>query len=218
MKSIRSAIIIIIILVISVPSTLAQSGDFLNEVGIQAVPDGMTFEEYRDANRRLLPAVLISSAIPIPGMMHFQAGEKKTGRMLAGVAALSGLAIISGIASMEEGDEYRDTEYGFVDIDNVRYEKIPILIYDDNGVENNAYELRELHKKQELSGAGVFLIATGALLLVSDYVYDWWHGIDTIQMKRDRVRYKYGQQMRFGMAPIYSPENGTAGVQLAFTF
>ncbi len=218
MKSRTSFFLAVVFLLFMSFGAFAQSGDFLNEVGIQSVPDGMTFEEYRDANRRLLPAVLISSAIPVPGMMHFQAGEKRMGRILAASAAIGGLAIISGLASMEESDEYRDSDYAFVDIDNIRYEKIPILIYDENGTENNAYQLRELHKKMELSGAGVFLIASGALVLISDYVYDWWHGIDTIQMKRDMVRFKYGQQMKFGMAPLIVPENGTAGIQVAFTF
>ncbi|MFC2170350.1 hypothetical protein ACFLQJ_00060 [Calditrichota bacterium] len=199
-------------------SANAQGGDLLNEAGIQAVPEGMTYEEYRDANRRLMPAVLMSTFLPVPGMMHFQAEEKRTGYYLLGAAGAGIVSIVAGIATASESDEYMDSDYATVDINNVRYEKIPVLIYDENGNENTAFHLKELSKKAEINGAGAALIVLGAGLIVADYVYDWWHGINVIQEKRDRVRYKYGKQIRFGMNPIYDPENGSAGVQLGFTF
>ncbi len=47
-------------------------GDILNEAPLMAVPEEMTFEEYRDMNRRLTVGLALA-AIPIPGMVHFYA-------------------------------------------------------------------------------------------------------------------------------------------------
>ncbi|MDP8206059.1 MAG: hypothetical protein P9L92_05290 [Candidatus Electryonea clarkiae] len=218
MKSLKIFFVFALVLLLHSTHSFAQGGDLLNEMGFQTVPDGMTYEEYRDANRRLAPAVLMAAAIPVPGMMHFQAGEKKRGYYLLGGAFVGAVSILSGIATASEGDEYKETDYGYIDIDNVRYEKIPILVYDDNGVENKAYALKELGKESEISGAGVFLVALGGGILIADYIYDWWHGINVIQEKRDKVRYKYGKQISLGMAPIYNPENGAAGIQLGLKF
>jgi hypothetical protein len=217
MKRTLTVIVILMLIAITSTETLAQMGDFLNETGFHGIPSEMTFDEYRDANRRLLPAILMSSAVPIPGMMHFQANEKKTGYKILGAGIIGGITIIAGFASFEEGDKYKDSDYTTIDIGKKRYEKIPILIYDEDGTPNTAYQLKELKKEQD-AGAGGALIALGAGILLADYIYDWWHGIHVIQLKRDKVRYKYGQQIKLGMVPTYDPHNGAAGIKLGFNF
>jgi len=53
-----------------------SGGDLLNETPLYPVPAEMTFEEYQDMNRRLTIGLALTS-IPIPGIVHSYAGEKK---------------------------------------------------------------------------------------------------------------------------------------------
>ncbi len=74
-------------------------GDILNEAPLMPVPEEMTFEEYRDMNRRLTVG-LVLAAIPIPGVIHFYADEPKTGWRILGTAAGGVLGIAVGALSM----------------------------------------------------------------------------------------------------------------------
>ena len=56
-------------------SSTLNRGDILSETPLYPVPQEMTFEEYQDMNRRLSQG-FIWSAIPIPGVTHYYAGEK----------------------------------------------------------------------------------------------------------------------------------------------
>ena len=200
-------------------SVASAQGDLLNEAVIQPVPEGMTFEEYRDANRRLISGVIVSSLVPVPGMMHFYAGEKKTGYQLLGVSGLGLLSIVAGIATMsEESDDWEDSDFEFVDIGNKRYEKIPVFIYEEDSASNTGYTLKELHKKPETTGIGVALLIVGGGAIIFSHLYDWIHGIHMIELKRDRVRYKYGKQLSFSMEPMIEPQKGVAGISLGMKF
>ncbi len=218
MRKTTCVIILFLCLSLSVSDIIAQ-GDLLNEMKLHPIPDEMTFEEYRDANRRLLSGVLVSSLVPVPGMMHFYAGEKKTGYRLLGVTGLGLLSIFGGLASSyAEGDEWEDSDFETVDIGSQRYEKIPVLIYEDNGVENTGYTLKKLHKEREGDALGISLMILGGGAIVFCHIYDWIHGIQTIEQKRDRVRFKYGKQLSFSMNPMIDPEKNFAGVSLGVKF
>jgi hypothetical protein len=194
----------------------AQPGDILNEVAIHPVPAQMTFEEYRDANRRLAPGILLSATVPIPGMMHFYAGEKSTGYKLLGMGIAGGVSILAGASMSEDNGKYEKTDFGTIDLDGNRYERIPDLLHSVGP--DTVFTLRKLNKKHDLPGGGKVLVIAGAGLLIADYLYDWWHGIHIIGLKRDRVRYKYGTQMQFGLQPMYDPKTGSTGIMLGFTF
>ena len=91
------------------PLTGAPAQEDLNEVPLVPLPEGMTWEEYRDMNRRLSVGLALS-AIPVPGMMHFYAGEPKTGRRLLTTGLLGAASIvatapgsITAFASRSEG-------------------------------------------------------------------------------------------------------------------
>ena len=71
-------------------SAIAQ--DVLTEPPLVPIPEEMTWEEYRDMNRRLSVGLALS-AIPVPGMIHYYAGEPETGRRLL-VTGLLGAASI----------------------------------------------------------------------------------------------------------------------------
>ena len=186
-------------------------GDILNEVPLMPVPEGMTFEEYRDMNRRLTVGLALA-AIPIPGMIHFYANERKTGWRILGTAAGGVISIAIGALSMEDGD-FPDSDYELVILNERHYEKIPTGIFGSD----TTFTLHEIMRKRE--GAGGLLILIGAVVLVSDIAYDFIHGIKIIEEKRDRVRYKYGQQISgLRLEPSFVPQVGAVGVKLSFAF
>ena len=80
-------------------------GDVLNESPLTPVPADMTFEEYRDMNRRLTIGLLLT-AFPVPGLIHDYANEKKTAKRIRRIALGSvGLIIVGGsMAKDDEGD------------------------------------------------------------------------------------------------------------------
>ncbi len=186
-------------------------GDILNEAPLMPVPEEMTFEEYRDMNRRLTVG-LVLAAIPIPGMIHFYADEPKTGWRILGTAAGGVLGIAVGALSMEEGD-FPDSDYETVVLNERHYEKIPTGI----SLNDTTYRLNEITRERE--GAGGLLVLLGAVVLISDIAYDFIHGIKVIEEKRDRVRYKYGQQISsIGLEPSFDSEAGAVGVKFSYAF
>jgi hypothetical protein len=64
----------------------------------------------------------------------------------------------------------------------------------------------------------VALIVVGAGLLIADILYDFIHGVRTIEKKRDAVRYKYGRSMKLGFQPRLDLEKQSVGVGLALNF
>ena len=85
-------------------SAVAQgTGDVLNEAPLIPIPQDMTYEEYQDMNRRISTG-LMRSAIPVPGMMHFYAGEPTTGKWLLATGLAGVASMIAGAALWEEGE------------------------------------------------------------------------------------------------------------------
>ena len=80
MKKIR---LVWMLALVALPRMVAAQGlgDVLNEAPLVPVPQQMSYEEYRDMNRRLTVGLALR-AIPVPGMLHFYAGETKTGKRL----------------------------------------------------------------------------------------------------------------------------------------
>ena len=188
-------------------------GDLLNEAPLMAIPKEMTFEEYQDMNRRLTVGLALW-AIPIPGMIHFYANEPKTGWLILGTAAGGALSILAGAMAQEEGNfpESDFDLYKVNDGDNERrFEKIPFQISGSD----TTYSLREIFKQNK--GGGNLLVLLGAAVLITDIVYDFVHGVRVIEEKRDRVRFKYGQQLSgLRIEPAFNPETRSAGIKLSF--
>ncbi|MFB0515725.1 MAG: hypothetical protein ACETWG_03865, partial [Candidatus Neomarinimicrobiota bacterium] len=107
-------------------------GDLLNEAPLTKIPEEMTFEEYQDMNRRLTVG-LVLAAIPVPGMIHFYAGEKKTGWLILGTAAASVGAMLAGALVAEE-DDFPESDFDLFILNpgdkekERRFEKIPIEV------------------------------------------------------------------------------------------
>ena len=198
---------------------LGGGGDVLNEVPIWPVPAEMTMEEYRDANRRLGVGLALMS-IPIPGTLHFHAGEKRAGWKHVGAAVLGGASIIVGAAMMDnDKNEWDKSDFEIVDVTGEsgkieRYKKIPIT--EEAGV--FTYRLKRLERKTD--GAGAAFVVLGAGLFVGQILHDWIAGIKTIERKRDAVRYKYGKTSgyRVSLNPDMNIERGSLGAKLSVRF
>ena len=188
--------------------------DILNENPINPVPKEMTFEEYKDMNRRLNVGLLLA-AIPIPGMIHHYAGEQKIAKNIRWVAAGSILAIIGGAVSMKE-DGWKGSPYEIYienqgTNDEKRYQKIPI------GETGGEIDYKYVELEKQYSGA-FFLVPLGISVLIGDYLYDYIYGIRTIENKRDKIRFKYGKKLDFSFTPTYDIINNTAGINFAYEF
>ena len=189
--------------------------DLLNENPIYPIPAEMTFEEYQDMNRRLGVGLLLA-AIPIPGTIHDYAGEEKIAKKIRWVAAGSVVSIIIGAISTKEGN-WEESPYETYTLnkgeeDELRYEMIPI----GSVGTDIEYDYVELHKTR--TGGATFLIPLGISVLLADYLYDYIHGIKTIENKRDKVRFKYGKNLDFAINPIYDINKGMAGINFSCKF
>ena len=182
-------------------SSTLNSGDILSETPLYPVPQEMTFEEYQDMNRRLSQG-FIWSAIPIPGVTHYYAGEKAKAKKLFFIG-LGGVACFFTGAILSDDPEWPVYDPNIHIIHNEgsdnerRYEKIPI------GVDGTdlQYSLKEIRK--ESSGRGGGLMALGAIIILGDFIYDRFKGIYLIEQKRDRVRFKYGKQINISFFPTF---------------
>ncbi|MBT4369321.1 MAG: hypothetical protein HOD18_02090 [Candidatus Marinimicrobia bacterium] len=202
----------------SLNSQSVPGGDMLTETPLYPVPAEMTFEEYQDMNRRLTIGLALTS-IPIPGIVHRYAGEKKKARRLFMIGA-GGLGLMIAGASMMGVEEWPESDYDLMKLnageDNeIRYEKIPIKQIGDD-IENIEYKLIPMNKQRDGSGGG--LIILGALVLVGDIFYDWLHGWKMIINKRDAVRYKYGQQIQVSVRPEVNLNTQSAGINFRLFF
>jgi hypothetical protein len=196
-------------------SQSVSGGDMLTETPLYPVPAEMTFEEYQDMNRRLTIGLALTS-IPVPGIVHRYAGEKKKARRLFMIGA-GGLGLMIAGASMMGEEKWPESDYNLMILnageDNeIRYEKIPINQLGDD-IE---YKLIPMNKQRGGSGGG--LIILGALVLVGDIFYDWLHGWKMIVNKRDAVWYKCGQQIQVSIKPGVNLNTQSAGVNFGLFF
>ena len=182
----------------------------LNENQIYPIPEEMTFEEYQDMNRRLEVGLLLA-AIPIPGTIHNYAGEEKIAKKIRWIAAGGLASIIIGAISTKEGD-WEESQYETIDLNDKRYEMIPL----GSVGQDIEYKYVELHKAS--TGGANFLIPLGVGVLLVDYLYDYIHGIKTIENKRDKVRFKYGKKIDFSFEPTYDINTNMAGVNFSYKF
>lgn len=199
----------------SLNSQSVPGGDMLTETPLYPVPAEMTFEEYQDMNRRLTIGLALTS-IPIPGIVHRYAGEKKKARRLFMIGA-GGLGLMIAGASMMGEEKWPESDYETFPLNDgedneIRYEKIPINQVGDD-IE---YKLVPMNKQRGGSGGG--LIILGALVLVGDIFYDWLHGWKMIINKRDAVRYKYGQQIQVSVRPEVNLNTQSAGINFRLFF
>ena len=86
----------------------------------------------------------------------------------------------------------------------------------ESGEELIHYNLKEIQK--ESVGRGGFLMLAGIAIILGDLVYDRIVGLRLIEQKRDKVRFKYGQNLNFTFHPRISPMKNGIGLSLKFNF
>ena len=202
-----STIILIIIF------NFSFSYDILDETPIHPIPEEMTFEEYKDMNRRLTMGLVLSS-FSVPGIIHDYAGESKTAKKIRWSVVGGLLSMIIGASASEEGD-WVDSPYDIYIInegedDEIRYEMIPQGSIGDDII----YDYVQLEK--DYGDGGLIILGMG--VIVASYMYDYIHGIKIIEEKRDKVRFKYGKMSNFTLMPTYDLNDQTAGIKLSYNF
>ena len=216
MKKISTCFLLAQCLTLSQTSNSITNADPLSETPLYPVPEEMTFEEYEDMNRRLSQALLWSS-IPLPGITHYYAGEKKMAKRLFYVG-MGGLAcIIGGSLSMSEStwpdyDENLHIIHNQGTDNERRYERVPVSMEGDI----IHYDLKEIFKQSDGSGGG--LVALGVVVLIGDFIFDRLKGLHLIEKKRNKVRYKYGQELKFTYEPSLYFSNNLNGIGMELTF
>ena len=216
MKKISTCFLLAQCLTLSQTSNSITNADPLSETPLYPVPEEMTFKEYEDMNRRLSQALLWSS-IPLPGITHYYAGEKKMAKRLFYVG-MGGLAcIIGGALSMTEPtwpdyDENLHIIHNQGTEDEKRYERVPISMEGDI----IHYNLKEIYKQSDDSGGG--LVALGVMVLISDFIFDRLKGLHLIEKKRNKVRYKYGKELKFTYKPFIHFSDNLNGLGMELTY
>ncbi len=216
MKKISTCFLLAQCLTLSQTSNSITNADPLSETPLYPVPEEMTFEEYEDMNRRLSQALLWSS-IPLPGITHYYAGEKKMAKRLFYVG-MGGLAcIIGGALSMTEPtwpdyDENLHIIHNQGTEDEKRYERVPISMEGDI----IHYNLKEIYKQSDDSGGG--LVALGVMVLIGDFIFDRLKGLHLIEKKRNKVRYKYGKELKFTYKPFIHFSDNLNGLGMELTY
>jgi len=206
MKKILTCSLLAQCLTLSQTSNNITNADPLSETPLYPIPEEMTFEEYEDMNRRLSQALLWSS-IPLPGITHYYAGEKRMAKRLFYIGMGGLVCIIGGSLSMSEStwpsyDENLHIIHNEGTENERRYERVPESMEGDI----IHYNLKEIYKQNNGSGSG--LIALGVAVLVGDFIFDRLRGLHLIEKKRNSVRYKYGQQLKFTHKPsLYFSNN-----------
>lgn len=189
-----------------------------HRASIAPVPPGMSFEEFEDVNRTVLGGL---PWLVVPGGLHFYANDNTRGWILAGTAAAGVVAIILGAATSGEGDGDFATDHEVVSFgegDKERfYAKAPVhrtetTAADGTVTSETQYRLDQVGR--EGGGGGGLLIVLGSMALVSSYVADFFHGMHTIRLKRNRARYEYGKraaELKLLPTVAVDPEGGGAG-------
>jgi len=212
------------VLIISMLSSLLlcqsnQQSEILSETPLHPIPAEMTFEEYQDMNRRMSLGVGLAF-IPIPGIVHRYAGEKKIANKLTYIS-LGGLAsLIVSMSDNIEKKEWRDSDYEVLIMNKgleneTRFEKIPIEMTENDSIR---YKLNQVYERVSYSGGSPALGAIGLIAIVGSYYYDVFHGLKTIHDKREQVRYKYGKEIKFSLRPSYDVFASKAKLNLDFHF
>ena len=194
--------------------------DPLSETPLYPIPKEMSFEEYQDMNRRMSQALLWSS-IPIPGITHYYACDVKKAKKLFYIGLGGFVCITVGALSLEDAEWPKNTDNYFIQNmgqENERwFEKIPTSLHiSDSGEELIHYNLKEIQK--ERAGGSGFLMLTGIAIILGDLVYDRIVGLRLIEQKRDKVRFKYGQNLNLSFHPLISPVRSGIGLSLKFNF
>ena len=216
MKKIFIYLLLVNCLIIAQNSNNIANADPLSETPLYPIPSEMTFEEYQDMNRRL-SQVLLWSYIPLPGITHYYVGEKEMAKRLfyigmGGLACVIGGSLSMGETTWPDYNENIHIIHNQGTDDERRYERVPVSMEGDI----IHYNLKEIHKQSD--GDGGYLVALGIVIILSDFIYDRLKGLHLVEEKRNKVRYKYGQQLQLTYKPTFYLSNNLNELGLKLNF
>ncbi len=163
MRKIFGAIFILLFVTANVSAQISISSAKYNALKeIKKIPEGMTYKEFQKIQRQLDWKKIFVAAI-LPGYIHFYADYEKTAWVILGTRLITGAMM--GYALV---DEYKLTK----DID------LGVLI--------------DSSDKSARTERNSILFATGLILNVAAYAFDWAHGDWIIETERNRIYFKYG--------------------------
>ncbi len=136
------------------------------------ISSAMSFDEFQILSRNLRMKDMMYGVI-VPGYVHFQAKEKKTGYVLLGLRSASylGLGAVY-FSSKSRNDKWYNNLTSTNDVNSIKIS------------ENWSI------KKSDI------IIAASVITIFSTYVFDWIHGQYKLQKKQNMIRYKYGIKLK----------------------
>jgi len=137
------------------------------------ISSAMSFDEFQLLSRDLRMKDMMY-AIIVPGYVHFNTKENKTGYVLLGLRSASYIGLgATYFSSKARGDKwYSKFSNSNNDVGNIQ-------ITEDWSV-----------KKSDI------IVATSIITIFSTYVYDWVHGQYKLRKKQNMIRYKYGIKLK----------------------
>ena len=216
MKKIFIYLLLVNCLIVAQNSNNIANADPLSETPLYPIPSEMTFDEYQDMNRRL-SQVLLWSYIPLPGITHYYVGEKEMAKRLfyigmGGLACVIGGSLSMGESTWPDYNENIHIIHNRGTDDERRYERVPVIMEGDI----IHYNLKEIHKQSD--GDGGYFVALGIVIILSDFIYDRLKGLHLVEEKRNKVRYKYGQQLQLTYKPTFYLSNNLNELGLKLNF
>ena len=160
------------------------------------------------------------SAIPIPGAIHQYAGESKTARRLKILGGIGFGLLVVGAAMEGDKENSKLEDFNIIPIDGTDYYQIPVSSNSTtlNGETSTTieYSLKKVEVNKDRGNGLVLLLGAGILL--GNYIYDYYYGIQVIESKRDKVRYKYGKTIDFTFRPSYNPLTRESKINFTYGF
>lgn len=145
---------------------------FATEYSIDAVPQGMSLEEFRQSEREVTLNRLMISAF-VPGYIHFYADHDREAWAIM-TARLTGYALMGW--GVYDQWQYADSFTG--------------------GLSSSDRDIKSRSRKN----LGIFSL--GLFLNIAGFAYDWAHGDWIIDQERSAVRYRFGQKLGFRYDPV----------------
>ncbi len=162
----QKRIIILFILILLSSTSFAQisiSSEKYNAVKeIVKIPKGMTYGEFLKIQKQIDWKKIMIASI-LPGYIHFYADKPELGWTIAGARTI-----------------------GYVLIGYAMYDQYQLTNSIDYGAAINSSE------EEERTQNNAIYLASGIILNMIGFAFDWAHGDWVVEMERNEVYFKYG--------------------------
>ncbi len=191
----KTKIIFIIIILFSFLGVQAQDIDFYlknknDNFAFSEIPADMTFEEYNLLSQNYRMQDMLFASV-VPGLIHFKAQEKEIGYSLLAIDGIACATMTYEMLWLKEN--VSDT--------------VKLFYY----LRNTSTLNQTIKSHTKIAGVAVATI--GAV-----YLFDLIHGKYTLELKQNKIRYKYSPQISFSPATYQYNNKFGLGVNIQMTF